>query len=496
MRKNSYRKVTLPFVFFLVALPATYATPSIQITSPANTTYSETGPILINVTSNETVDFFIRLNKRNITVANNTMNYTSYYYGSNGSHHFKIYANNSNGEAYDDVYFTINHSSVINVTTCGELASPNTTYVLQNNISSVPGGYGPCIILLEREPEVAEESCEDSILDLNGFTIDSDHTAIVGSCVNSQIINGNLYSYFYGVGIDIDGYKCHITNVSFDWPLIGVWAHYISDSLLETLEMNNVETGIYLDNFKNIMVKNTSINSRPIPQGVAVKVFGESAATLNIENTNATGFLGLWLGTNYVDIFLKNAKINTDDFITEELPGTTRIFTMHRLILHVTDGQGNGVPASVEIVDNGIFPRTDEERNQYTLKSNPTGRLFLATDENGTVDKWIAQKLKLITIRSPQVTEEYSFGNYTFIIRAGSSVNETGQINVDINSTLELNFTMPPLLPDCTITQLLDLNNDGSVSIQDAVFVLRKIVGLPVSSTGKKNCNALNLFAG
>ena len=49
-------------------------------------------------------------------------------------------------------------------------------------------------------------------------------------------------------------------------------------------------------------------------------------------------------------------------------------------------------------------------------------------------------------------------------------------------------------LDSCTITQMLDLNNDEVVNIQDAIIVLRVISGQNVSISGtSKGCEGINL---
>jgi len=51
-------------------------------------------------------------------------------------------------------------------------------------------------------------------------------------------------------------------------------------------------------------------------------------------------------------------------------------------------------------------------------------------------------------------------------------------------------------LPDCTVTQMLDVNGDGQVNILDAIGgTLRYTVGQPVSSGTSKSCTATNLLA-
>ena len=49
------------------------------------------------------------------------------------------------------------------------------------------------------------------------------------------------------------------------------------------------------------------------------------------------------------------------------------------------------------------------------------------------------------------------------------------------------------VLPSCTLEQMLDLNGDGSVTINDAIFIMRHIVGLPNAETVAKGCEAWSI---
>ena len=51
-------------------------------------------------------------------------------------------------------------------------------------------------------------------------------------------------------------------------------------------------------------------------------------------------------------------------------------------------------------------------------------------------------------------------------------------------------------LPACTLTEILDLNGDGSVNINDAIFIMRQIVGLPNAKNVAKGCEAWGVKIG
>ena len=52
-------------------------------------------------------------------------------------------------------------------------------------------------------------------------------------------------------------------------------------------------------------------------------------------------------------------------------------------------------------------------------------------------------------------------------------------------------------LPSCTLAQMLDLNGDGTVNVNDAIFILRAVVGLPNAvSSPNKGCVAVPVRVG
>ena len=94
------RLLILLGIFVLSSLVS--ATPQLIINSPQATEYNST-KILLNLSSNEPVDFFIKdtkgRNPRDVILIENTTELIDYLYVNEGEHEFTIWANNSNGES-------------------------------------------------------------------------------------------------------------------------------------------------------------------------------------------------------------------------------------------------------------------------------------------------------------------------------------------------------------------------------------------------------------
>jgi len=97
--KQSLRLSILTSFILIASILFVSATPVITIHSPIQTEYNST-QILLNVTSNEAIDFFIKDLRgiRNLVLAENTSQLDSYLYLNEGEHEFTIWANNSGGE--------------------------------------------------------------------------------------------------------------------------------------------------------------------------------------------------------------------------------------------------------------------------------------------------------------------------------------------------------------------------------------------------------------
>ena len=477
------RVASVTIAAFIISMSGSaFAAPGLQIHSPQNTTYNIDAPILLNVTSNETVNFYVRTRYGKPAVVKSGSNsYTSNIFGTRGHHKLLVYVNNSNGLSSAGINYSINHSSTVNVTDCGILATPNTTYVVQNNLSG-----GVCIIFTE----------PDIILDLNKFTITGD-IPVSADCQHSEVRNGKVVAAQVGLEMQ-GGSKCQIKNVEVDSTFQGVLLQFFSYSLIENVTIRNAQEGINLgESTTSVILRNiTMTTSNADSKAFVFEAFDSSVM---IENSSATNFTKAFLfsNVNNADVYMRNNAINLSSVHEDTaISSAVRVYDQHLMTVKVTDLVGLGKAASVEMVDNGVLPRTNAEENTYTFLSNPTGRVIVGTDSNGSVSTYITERLIVYRTESPLTSQEFDFGFYNVTARSGS-VDQTLNINTNVSSVININFTIAAnetntSLPVCTISQMLDLNNDGTVNSHDAKFILRWMVGHNVSVSSTKGCNALN----
>ena len=132
--QQSFRFLLLSLILIVSSIYIVSATPQITINSPQQTEYNST-QILLNVTSNETVNFFFKdpHTGKMFPIGENATSLNSYLYINQGSHKFTIWANNSNGETNATVLFNTTKHNPVNITECGYLISSDTAYVLNND---------------------------------------------------------------------------------------------------------------------------------------------------------------------------------------------------------------------------------------------------------------------------------------------------------------------------------------------------------------------------
>lgn len=478
----------------LVFSTAVHAAPAIQINSPQNTIYF-VNKIPVNVTSNETVDFYVKGFTRDINLAKNSTNFESSLYGKTGFYTFTIYANNSNGLAVASVNYTINKSNPVNITSGGFLTASNTDYVLANNITGTIFWFFPV---------------ENITLDLNGFSIQSS-ASVASACVRSKVLNGALEGR---VGIDFSN-GCLFRNVSItvtdvDLDSQGDGAIIILDVQAKSVIFENVTVrspvAVVTDETLglDITFKNSELISTGDPdelgRDVAFIHDGSSTDKYTLQETNVSNYTRdfIWINDPVIpEYFLKNSalRINTTELT---IVGAARIHTQHNVVINVSESSGTSVPAAIRIKENTTGGISAEE-SLFSLSANPTSDVLVATDENGIASVYLTEKTTVLTVASPVVTQVLSNPVYNIIARAGEASgtktvsvvgNSTFLVNVEVSSAGGGNAT----LPQCTISQMLDLDNNGAVNAKDALIIIKHMVGKPITVNSTKECNALNFL--
>jgi len=477
------KKTLLFFIllFSLFIVNTTYAIPSIEILSPQNTTYYNS-KILVNVTSNETVDFYLKYNSKNVTIASNTTNLENYLYVKEGTYNFTIYANNSNGIVSKSVIFTeASEEPPINVTTCGLLASPDTEYILNNNVSSEE--EEPCFYIYLDYLNIS--------FNLNGKNVNScGPVAIYASCKNSKIFNGSITNEEGEAFRMIESSHCIIrdleTNSQGFADIEGG-----SGILFERINANVFNWAFYCGfSSSNIIIKNSTFVAS---EGESFLYDTENFfSKIIIEDSFIENFIyNINTESYFSDYYIRNTYINTSAMVSGY--GFKRIFIQHLIKINVTE-EGEGVAASVEIIDTSNLPKISPEEVEYTLVSNPTSNFSIATNEQGLAETWLTEKIVVHASFSPKDVFEYKTSIYNITARS-KNTSSTQVLNITGNSTfiVKLNVSIPKL-PPCGLDEMFDLNNDDIVNINDAIIMLRHITGLPVEASENKKCEARNFF--
>jgi hypothetical protein len=313
---------------------------------------------------------------------------------------------------------------------------------------------------------------------------------------------------FYNRIIEFDGTKMKFYDLFIDGHM-GVYAWNLDNVVFQNVTINS-SIGFRHYAVTNTYFINSSIiwngfNAYPGVRSPATAFYDQSDhSNIILENTTIEGFpeYDFYLrDAIYTDYYLRNTEINLSKIKYSDYTADTRIFEQHLIIINITDQFGIGGACSVRILDNGVFPRKEGLDAKLETHANPTARQFVPTGETGIGEVWLTEKLTIAKSSSPAVVTEYDFSPYNITTRGWGSDNySNAQLNLtDHNSTIYVDFKITTgiqgeELPVCTITQMLDLNNDSSVDILDAIIVLRKISGLPVSATEtSKGCEGINL---
>lgn len=469
--KKSYKFIVLLLILSM-SVPV-FAQPDIEILSPSNTTYSQS-KILVNVTSNEVVDFYIDYGPKEINLARNATSLETYLYVKEGNYILTIHANNSNGDAYSEVIFTeASEEPPLGVTDCGIMFSPNAAYELLNDVSS----DSTCFYIDQSNVS----------FNLNGFSIYSDYSAIESICKSSKIFNGTIYSegfafqLFYGTKCIIKDINAECGDFAYIEEMPGILFDSINSSITNEYAFSCSNSPC------NLFIRNSDFYGQYESGSTFIKHDNSIFNEIVIENTTINNFdydFDL-SGDQFSDYYMRNTYLNISKIL--ESGNYIRFFVQHLLKLNVTEN-GTGVPSIVEIVDSSTF--NDPIENNFNYFSNPTGNISIATDPNGLGETWLTEKS--IIYSSPPT--EYRFVPYN-ITAISSGTNYSQILDITGNSTFRMNFSLPStkLLP-CTIDQMFDMNNDNTTDINDAILILRRITGLSVESGEEKTCRARNFF--
>lgn len=469
--------------FVVLSLSASVAAPDLQIVSPqAFASYDSTN-VTINVTSNETVDFFFRSMKRDHYIERNSTSYVSRFYGQNGTVGFTIFANNSNGVSNRTVEFNFTKHNPVEVggTSGGVIGSPDTEYVLVGDIGSTL---------------FVDITTENISVNLNGYTINGDGSAsIIMLCSKSVIYNGSLVG---GVNMDFaDG--CLLKDLAGTSNDYALRLFNIYDLTVDGMTMTTpVGVSIDQEGFVDLHLKNSRFTS-PVPEGEGTVGFIHDDTVADSIIMEETKFVNysldfLWINEPLnPEFILRNSKIALEG-ADQTAEGTARIYTQHKALLNTTDQNGVGIPVAVEIFDNSTI---EGDFSSY-LNGNPTDKILVATNSSGLAEVWVTEKVDLIRINSPPEVRTVEYDPY--VMRAiARDANATVLLNISSNSTfpvpIGMNFPSQnaTTLPDCAISSMLDLNGDGSVNAHDMKVIVEFMTNKPVTVVSLKGCNALKM---
>jgi len=471
------------------------AAPTIQIISPENISYSDK-KIPLNITSDEPVDLYLKGFRNNVYFERNVTSYESFIYGKEGAYNFTVYATNENGTVSKSIVYNINvPGNPINVTSCGHLSSSGTKYVLANDVEST----STCLFW--------NFDIDGIDLDLNGFTVKGPKP-IYAECSYTKVYNGTLNAtgsnYATAIWLEF-GSGCLWKDLVIDATGVGISINSVTrDAIFENIGLTAPQ-GLNTDTYYSsvsvtlINVNFTSPESNPgVFENSAFVHYDSGPSTFTLEEvivsnyTTDISFPGEGVLQEYI---LRNVDINTS-ISAYRLTGPFRIFKQHLLACNVTDSKGDAVPGTVSIVDSGNITRVSEDESKATIVSNPTANVRVGTDSSGLAKAWVTEKLTVYRTASPVTFEEYDFNDYN-VTAESKNITNTTSITISGNSTFNLKFTLDaPVveLPECSLAQSLDLDNNGGVNINDGVIILRHITGKPVSTGISKDCKAKSLL--
>ena len=348
-------------------------------------------------------------------------------------------------------------------------------------------------------------------LDLMGNTV----STVGGSGIiaywssNVEIYNGSINGSPICVGggrrpyvLDIEGSKFVLRDLNIS-GFIGISTWPLDSALFENVFVNS-SIGLWADTLTEVYFVNTTFvwngvsggSNAPTSSGIWA---WSSHLSLILEGVTIEGFHSdIYLDGSYNDFFLRNTNINLSNIHYPRWASNTRFYTQHKILINVTDQFNETGSGVIEVTDNGILLRETGIDAMLAMVANPTSNLLIATEDDGTTEFWLTEKLTTARVASPLTITEYDFSDYNLTARTWDNITTVKLNLTDHHSTIpvDIKVTVPAVeeLDSCTITQMLDLNNDEVVNIQDAIIVLRVISGQNVSISGtSKGCEGINL---
>lgn len=488
---NRILKTFLVLTTFLLMAGIVSAVPQITIHSPESGAVYDSTQVFLNATSSEPVDFFIKdaRGKRNVVLAENITELINYIYVNEGAHKFEIWANNSNGEANASVSFNTSVHNPVEITTCGYLSSSDTVYEVANDLTSVDT-YG-CLYIW---------NVRNISIDLKGHTVNGGKDRVLDTNYVSgiEVFNGTLRVSAAQTGgwynpwvLALDGMKMNFHDLDMEGYL--AMSIYEIDDVIFKNVFFNCSVGIWPSIMTNTHFVNSEFSWNHNGNGYVmwdISFYSE----VYFEEVNMTGFPGDYfrLQGGSTDFYLRNTYLNMSKISYPSWPSETRFFKQHKVLFNVTDQLNKTGSGVIEIKDNS---NSTSNSTEFDYDPNPTTNVLLATDENGYAETWLTEKVTRGRTSSPVTLTENNYFPYYITAKSWEGEETTIEFDLESNSTIpiSLNITVPTAYPECTIAQLLDLNNDDTINMQDAVIVLRYIAGLPVSSSGSKECTGISL---
>lgn len=473
------QSLLLAFVFLL---PAAFAAPGLTIVSPVQSESYNATRVTINVTSNETVDFFVDGNLFDYYVKRNATSYVSSAFGQLGEHSFTIFANNSNGVSSASVSYNITQHNPVYITDPGFLTSPDTEYVLANNVT------GTLLWSFDQS---------NISVDLNGFEVNNGPlgTSILAECDRSKVFNGTLVGkvlFDSTTGCLFRDLEIIVSGASSN--AIAIETHDTRDLIFEDVTVRGDGVLSASDGTTDIEFRNSRFidPNGPLEGSMLFAHANTLRDSVLLEEVDITDFQQTldWTEVTLPEFTLRNVNLSVDPDQIGTIYGTGRIYTQHLALINTTDQDGVGVPVVVEVLSN-----TTTEDPAFDVAGNPTDSLLVATNDSGLAEVWVTEKVDLLTTESPLETTTIEFDPY-YMRGTTRDDNTTVVLNITTNSTFPVSIGMDfpsGSLSQCTVAQMLDLNGDSNVNSHDMKVIVDYMVGKPVTIVGLKGCEAVVL---